>query len=814
MAEEKVHHIKHTNLVQRTVEEVLHNSMIPYAEYVILDRALPRVEDGLKPVQRRILYAMYDLGLTPDKPYRKSARIVGECLGKYHPHGDRSVYDAMIRMAQNFNMRMTLVDGHGNIGSVDGDSPAAMRYTEVKLAPLALELLRDIDKDTVKFSLNFDDTTKEPDMLPGRFPNLLVNGAYGIAVGLATNIPPHNLSEVIDGTVAFIENPDITLKQMMKIIKGPDFPTGGFIAVGEELEKAYETGKGKLILRAKVSIESAENDKKNIVITELPYQVNKSNLLEKILTLKEDKKDLLAGIYDICDESDRNGMRAVIRVRKDYDPQAILKVLFKSTDLETTFGINIVAIADGKPQQMGLLDIIYYYVNYQRIVVLKRTRYLLNEAKEREHILDGLVIAVRNIDEVIKIIRASQNVSEARTALRNRFALSERQANAILDMRLARLTSLEIFKLEQELKEIQALIKQLQGIVDSKRKQLEVVKDELLAIKRQYKDNRRSVIVNDLAAIDIPADTDVMPVSDYAIAVNASGVIKRVPFKNYSMSSREISERATVNEISPLLAFAPSDNTLYTFTNLGNCYKIPVSDLPECRWREKGLALSAVCGAEEGERPVAILPVKDNLPKGSLLFFTRNGYVKKTDWSEYSVNRSCFQAVKLKEGDELISVEDCVDGMKLMFVTAGGMCLKADKGDLPTQGRVAGGVRGVSLSDFDYTVLACQVTDATQLLAVTDKGYFKRITCSDVPLMARYRKGVKLIDLGKDNGMNLVQAVPLISPCQLGLITAENEIIGIKPDSIPLEARAGKGKPHKEYKKGLKVSSAYKHLLQ
>lgn len=449
------------------LEEVLPGSMLPYAEYVILDRALPRVEDGLKPVQRRILYTMYDMGLTPDKPHKKCARIVGDCMGKYHPHGDSSVYDAMVRMAQDFNMRMTLVNGHGNFGSVDGDPAAAMRYTEARLEPLALELLRDIEKDTVRFTLNFDDSLKEPETLPGRFPNLLVNGASGIAVGLATNIPPHNLGEVIDGVVAYIDNPKIRLFDMMKYIKAPDFPTGGYI-IANELVQAYETGRGKITMRAKVNIEEGDNDKRLIVITELPYQVNKAKLLAKIAELREEKKDLLGGIADITDESDRGGMRAVVKVKKDADADKILNALYKYTDLECSFGINMVAIADGKPQQMGLLEIIKYYVVYQREVVLRRTKFDLNQAKERCHILEGLIIAVRNIDEVIQIIKTSESVPAARQRLRERFSLSERQAQAILDLRLARLTKLEIYKLEQELEELKKLIARLTAIVESK----------------------------------------------------------------------------------------------------------------------------------------------------------------------------------------------------------------------------------------------------------------------------------------------------------------------------------------------------------
>ena len=446
-------------MLYKTIDTVLHESMIPYSEHVILDRALPRVEDGLKPVQRRILYDMFELGNTPDKPYKKSARIVGDCLGKYHPHGDSSVYDAMVRLAQPFNCNEVLVDGHGNFGSIDGDDAAAMRYTEARLSPLALELLRDLDKNTVRWGLNFDDSLKEPEMLPGRFPNLLVNGSTGIAVGLATNIPPHNLGETIDGVVAYIKNPKITLKEMLKIIKGPDFPTGGYILSSSELYEAYSTGRGKIYMRAKMHIEDGNDGKKSIVITELPYQVNKAVLLQKIATLKEEERYNLTGIQDVRDESDREGIRAVIKLKKDASVKKIYNSLLKNTDLQGTFGVNMVAIANGKPKQMGLLDIISYYAEYQREVVLRRTKYDLEQALERAHILEGLIIAIRNIDAVVKIIKTSENTSVAKTRLKEKFKLSDRQAQAILDMRLARLTSLEVYKLEEELKELERLIK-------------------------------------------------------------------------------------------------------------------------------------------------------------------------------------------------------------------------------------------------------------------------------------------------------------------------------------------------------------------
>ncbi|MEE1199221.1 MAG: DNA topoisomerase (ATP-hydrolyzing), partial [Christensenellales bacterium] len=468
--------VRPEEIIQKSMEDVMHDSMMPYSEHVILERALPRVEDGLKPVQRRILFTMSELGNTPDKPHRKCARIVGDCLGKYHPHGDSSVYDALTRMAQNFVMRAQLVDGHGNFGSIDGDSPAAMRYTEARMTEQAMLLLKDIDKDTVNFHLNFDDSLKEPDVLPGRFPNLLVNGASGIAVGLATNIPPHNMGEVIDGVVAQIDHPKITTGELMRHIVAPDFPTGGILAADEELVQAYETGRGKLQVRARVHIEDSTSGRKLIVIDEVPYQVNKSAMLEKILRLSEEKKSLLSGIYDIRDESDRMGMRAVIEVKREVNPDHVLKVLYKYSDLQTTFGVNMVAIAKGKPVQMGLKEMIGYFIEHQKDVVTRRTRYELQQAEARAHILEGLIVAVDHLDEVIRLIRGSKTPKEAREKLVDRFCLTEIQAQAILDMRLQRLTNLEVLALRKEYEELTERIAVLKEILASERKLMNVIK--------------------------------------------------------------------------------------------------------------------------------------------------------------------------------------------------------------------------------------------------------------------------------------------------------------------------------------------------
>lgn len=791
------------------LEEVLPMSMLPYAEFVILDRALPRVEDGLKPVQRRILYTMYDMGLFPDKPHKKSARIVGDCMGKYHPHGDSSVYDAMVRMAQDFNMRMTLVNGHGNFGSVDGDPAAAMRYTEARLEPLALELLRDIEKDTVKFSLNFDDSLKEPDTLPGRFPNLLVNGASGIAVGLATNIPPHNLGEVIDGVVAYIDNPKITLFQMMKHIKAPDFPTGGYI-IANELLQAYETGRGRITMRAKVNVEEGDHDKKNIVITELPYQVNKSRLLTKIADLREEKKELLGGISEITDESDRNGMRAVIKVKKDADVDKILAALYKYTDLECTFGINMVAIAEGKPQQLGLLDIIKYYVAYQREVVLRRTKYDLNQAKERCHILEGLIIAVRNIDEVIEIIKKAESVPDARQKLRNRFSLSERQAQAILDLRLARLTKLEIFKLEQELKELKALIARLQAIVDSKKLQMQVVQDELKEIKKLYKSERKTALVFDEKEIKVEKFDDVKPVVNCVLAYTAAGKIKCVSEKNYNMSDKEVGEKSSENDIITAMVKTSSDKTIFSFTNLGNCYKIDMADLEIGKLKDKGMKYKELCpDALKDEKPIAFYEVGEKMPKGSLLFYTKYGYVKKTEWKEYNILKYAFQAAKVNEGDEIIGIEvdDPEPTTTLFFVTKNGMCLNAYKNDIPVQGRISAGVRGIALNDGDEVVFVSQIEDGGEIIVGTNGNTIKRVIVSQIDPMARYRKGVKIVDLGSDR--KVVYSDYVTMPYKVAVKMDDDTFITVDTeDDISIEDRTTKGKNIK-FKKGAKAVAFY-----
>lgn len=783
-------------VVNMSMEEVLHDSMIPYSEYVILDRALPRVEDGLKPVQRRILFDMMELGLYPDRPYRKCARVVGDCLGKYHPHGDSSIYMALVRMAQNFNMGATLVDGQGNFGDNDGNGAAAMRYTECKLTPLAMELLKDIGDpkdELVKWSCNFDDSLMEPDILPGRFPNLLINGASGIAVGLATNIPSHNLVETIDGVVAYIDNPNIKLKEMMKIIKGPDFPTGGYIIAGSELEKAYETGRGKIIIKSKIHIENGDNDKKFIVIDELPYQVNKAALLETIMKQREEKKGVLLGISDIADESDRNGMRAVIKVKKDCDPNEILEALFKSTNLSVTFGINMVAIANGKPCQLSLMEIISYYVKYQREFIVKRTKHELDLAKKREHILEGLVIAVQNIDEVIKIIKNSKSTTEAKENLKKRFTLSDRQAEAILDLRLARLTRLEVYKLEEELKQLRERIKYLTAVLASKNMQMGIIKQELLVIKKNFAEKRKSVILKSDENYKIVDNSVKIELEDSVIMSTVKGGIKRMTLKQFNSAKKDEFTTGTVSEILSTAAAIGTSERFYCFSDYGNCYRIETAVVPESKKRDKGVTLNSIFpDAAADEKPLYFLACGAENPDKNLLMFTESGMIKKTAWKDYMLGKAAFQAAKLKDGDRIINIEEEVEGSSLMFVTAKGMCLNADMKDVPLQGRISGGVRGIQLNDGDYCVMISQISDGGEVIIVTSKSAAKRVIAEDIDVMARYRKGVKIVDLKGD--AKVVFAAIVTMPYHIVIKAAADHLPCYSTEVINIEGRTHAGK--------------------
>ena len=778
------------------LEEVLPQSMLPYAEFVILDRALPRVEDGLKPVQRRILYTMYEMGLMPDKPHKKSARIVGDCMGKYHPHGDSSVYDAMVRMAQDFNMGMTLVNGHGNFGSVDGDPAAAMRYTEARLEPLALELLRDLDKDTVSFSLNFDDSLKEPDMLPGRFPNLLVNGASGIAVGLATNIPPHNLGEVIGGVVAYIDDPNISLEKMMKYIPAPDFPTGGKI-IGRELKQAYETGKGKIAVRAKVFVELAEgerptsgkdpNVRRNIVITELPYQVNKANLLRKIAELREQKSEL-AAITKVVDESDRSGMRAVIEMRgTEKDAEDVLAALYKYTDLEISFGINMVAIAKGKPMLMGLMDIIRYYVEYQREVVLRRTKFDLNQAKERCHILEGLIIAVRNIDEVIKIIKSADSTPDAREKLKKRFELSDKQAQAILDLRLARLTKLEVFKLEEELKQLKALIEKLTAIVGSKKLQLDVVKTEITELGKKYAVPRKSALPESEEDAFAERLDFFVPGEPASLFLTADGKLKCVEEKKLKGLSQEITPSLkkggivikSVSLLSNADAIVITDRARALRFNMKACMR---------KWTDAGLKLSDVAEAEKDERAVAIFSEEE---KGTYIFITEKGEIMGRDLEDIIAGKG--DVVKMEQGDRLVAVQKFdPEDKTLYFITRNGMCLNMKMDEVPVRKTAATCVKGMGVKKGDAVIWASQLEDYGELVLATSGGRFKRVIVSQIEPLNRGAMGVRVADMKEDK---VIFADYVTEPYDLAVFTEEGGVEKLSTEDIPIDATYTRGRP-------------------
>ena len=667
------------------------------------------------------------------------------------------------------------------------------------MAPLSLEVLKDIEKNTVDWTLNFDDSLQEPVTLPCRFPNLLVNGANGIAIGLATNIPTHNLGEVISGAIAMIDNRDITLDEMMKIIPGPDFPTGGYIIAGDDLKTAYETGKGKILIRAKVHIEGKPGEKQNIVMTELPYQVNKSRLLQRILEVRDCKKYDLSCITEILDESDRSGTRAVVRLKKDSDVKKVLDILFKETDMQISYGINMVAIADGRPQLMGLMDIIAYYIDYQRDVIYRRTKFDLDIAKEREHILLGLIVAVKNIDEVVKIIKTSEDTSEAKIRLMERFNLSDRQAQAILDMRLARLTSLEVYKLEQELKEVQELIEKLTQILGSKRMQFDIVKSEMLEIKKKFKDPRKSVIIsseNNYKVEDIES-LKAKSVQNVYVSLTQNNFLKAYLSSTYTGSSKVWTDKSGLHEVHKCFAKTSTNQKVLVFTNKGNAFKIDVEQIPISKWKEKGIEFSKlVKGLLQNEVPVAVFEYPSPEAQDYLLFFTKQGMIKKTKLSEYDVSKSSFQAAKIKDDDEIINVEVDIPETTILFITKNGMGLNAEKSDIPEQGRVSGGVKGVLLSDDDFVVSANQVSKGQNIVLISNSAFAKQINSSEFDVSARYRKGVKAFDLkgANSSGTEVVCAGTFNDEDDILVEVNEDEFVAISISSIKEDTKLGKGK--------------------
>ena len=787
------------NILSVPMEEVMHMSMIPYAEHVIMDRAIPRVEDGMKPVQRRILFTMNELGITPDTPYRKCARIVGDCLGKYHPHGDSSVYDALVRLAQDFSMRGTLVDGHGNFGSVDGDSAAAMRYTEARMTPLAMLMLKDIDKDTVPFRLNFDDTLKEPDMLPASFPNLLVNGAGGIAVGLATNIPPHNLRESINAVIALIDNPDITVDELMQILPAPDFPTGGILLNTPELRAAYETGRGKLLLRAKTHIEDGTAGRKLIVITEIPYQVNKSAMLEKILRLSEEKKAALGCIYDIRDESDRTGMRAVIELRRDADVDKVLAYLFKYSDMQVTFGVNMVAIADGKPRLLSLRRMIRYYIRHRKNVITARTQYELDKAKARAHILEGLMIAVDNLDEVIQLIRKSENPKAAKAGLMERFGLTEIQAQAILDMRLQRLTGLEILALRKEYAELLKTIAELEAILNDEKKLMNVIKKELRAVADQFGDDRRTTIEEVHNVVEALVKEEKVA-EEALVNFSREGYLRR----SWPKAKKAAQPEDGQPDDPPVYSFeTDTDHTLFFFTNIGNCYQLNVGALPEMnKPKDRGSLLSGVlAGLENGEEPVYLMCATaeelSTLP--DLLFVTSRGQLKRSAASEYAVKRSKFGALNLREGDSLHAVLSLDVSSDVLMISETGMCIRFHADQVPAMGRVSGGVKGMTLDPSDRILWVGQPAAADQLLLFTERGFGKRVPYTDYEPQARGGKGVKTFYYQKSgsNGTRIAGVALITAPGQTVVIHQKtSQPTQLSADEIILQSKQDRGMPY------------------
>ncbi|MBR2468299.1 MAG: DNA topoisomerase 4 subunit A [Clostridia bacterium] len=783
-------------IVTKSVEQVIHESMMPYSEYVILDRALPRVEDGLKPVQRRVLYSMLEVGVTPDKPYRKSATIVGTCMGRYHPHGDSSIYQTMVRLAQDFNMGMCLVDGHGNFGSVDGDGAAAMRYTEARLSPISLELLKDIEKNTVSWSFNFDDSRKEPDMLPGRFPNLLVNGATGIAVGLATNIPTHNLGETIDCVTAYIDNPKIKLEELLKIMPGPDFSTGGYILSTSEFDDVYRTGKGKIVLRAKLHIETGDNGRKNIVITEIPFQVNKSQMLQRIAKLKEmDPTCCLSQVADIVDESDRSGTRAVIKLKKDANVKAIINYLYAKSDLQTNFNCNMVAIAEGKPKQLGLVEIISYYVKYQRSVVYNRTKFDLDAAEKRKHILDGLLIAIKNIDDVIKIIKTSKSTSEAKQRLMEKFYLSDVQAQAILDMRLARLTSLEVNKLINELEGLIKLIAELKAILESEKKLMNVVKKELNEIKKNYAIPRQTEIVSpeeDSATLSDDLAEE-MPSEEVHVVLSEANTLKVVTKRSYGLATKGLSANPTLFETCKANVVLPSNKNIYLFTNLGNCHKVKVEQIGMCKLKDKGTPVAnLVKNFEPSEKVIAMFDFNDNDIEAELIFVTKKGLMKITKQNEYISSKQSIAAIKLKDNDELVYVDYDNREKSLLMFSKEGMAVNAIKDDVTPLGRVSAGVKGMALSGSDEVVSAT-LGGAIAYTIFTSNGFAKVIKETEIPLTGRARKGIKVIN-AKKLDIKLLLATDLNKNKNYVVVTKENKMYYVESKKLSLENRLGFGK--------------------
>ena len=785
--------IPNSRVKEINISQEMRSSFLDYAMSVIVARALPDVRDGLKPVHRRILYAMHDLGMHSDKAYKKSARIVGEVIGKYHPHGDSAVYDTMVRMAQNFNYRYMLVDGHGNFGSVDGDAAAAMRYTEARMSKISMELLRDINKDTIDYQDNYDGSEREPVVMPARFPNLLVNGTSGIAVGMATNIPPHQLGEVIDGVLAVSRDPDITIQELMEIITGPDFPTAAMILGRSGIRKAYETGRGSILLRAKVEIEQKANGKEVIIVRELPYQVNKAKLVEKIAELVRDKK--IDGITDLRDESDRKGMRMVIEVRKDANANVLLNNLYKQTALQTSFGINLLALVNGQPKVLNLKQCLEYYLEHQVVVIRRRTEFELRKAEARAHILEGLRIALDNLDAVISLIRSSRTADVARDGLMTQFNLSEKQAQAILDMRLQRLTGLEREKIEEEFKNLMQLISELKAILADNEKVLEIIREELTEIKERFNDTRRTEIVS--GGLEMIEDEDLIPRENIVITLTHNGYVKRLPVSTYRQQrrgGRGIQGMGTNEDdfVEHLITTSTHDTILF-FTNKGKVYRSKGYEIPEFSRTAKGIPIINLLEIDKGEWVNAIIPVEEFVDDWSLFFTTKEGISKRSPLTSFAhIRNNGLIALNLREGDELISVR-MTDGSKEMIIgTKKGLLIRFPETDVRSMGRTATGVKGISLSQDDEVVGMEVLEESSEILVVTKNGYGKRTPSEEYRRQGRGGKGIKTCNITEKNG-DLITMKVVTGEEDLMLITTGGVLIRIPVSSISMTGRNTQG---------------------
>lgn len=777
MAEEQ-----QSQIHNRDISTEMRESFMDYAMSIIVSRALPDVRDGLKPVHRRILYAMSELGMSPDKPYKKSARIVGEVIGKYHPHGDSAVYESMVRMAQDFSLRYMMIDGHGNFGSIDGDFAAAMRYTEARLSKIAMEMLRDINKDTIDFVPNYDGEEHEPAVLPARIPNLLVNGVSGIAVGMATNIPPHNLTEVIEGVQALIKNPDITPVELMEYIKGPDFPTAGFVMGREGIRQAYTTGRGSVTMRARVNIEDNAG-KARIVVYELPYMVNKARLVEKIAELVREKK--IEGITDLRDESDRNGMRVVIELRRDVNPNVVLNNLYKQTQLQTNFGINMLAIVNKEPRVLNLKDCLYYYLQHQIEVIRRRTEFDLKKAEARAHILEGLRIALDHLDEVIALIRSSRTTEEARDGLISRFALSYDQAQAILDMRLQRLTGLEREKIEAEYEELQKKIAEYKAILADEQLVLQIISDELNEVREKFGDERRTEIT---LSDDEILDEDLIPREDVIITITHGGYVKRLPVTTYRSQKRGgkgiLGMGTKEDDFVEHLFVSNTHHYLLFFTDKGKVYRLKAYEIPDLSRTAKGTPIINLIQIEQGETVNAVIPVEAFEPDKYLFFATKEGVVKKTPLDDYAnIRKVGLIAINLREEDALIGVRLTDGNQEIIMGTSQGMSIRFQEQDVRSMGRAATGVKGIQTDDGDYVIGMDVIVPENEVLIVTSKGYGKRTPISEYRIQTRGGKGIKTLNVTEKNGT--VVALKVVQNDEdLMIMTSSGTMIRTSMDGI------------------------------